>query len=390
MRARGESLQTYGVDEVIERNGVVKGSYDEVQLPKIRAFNVMYKQPSMTKPAEAFEVKSTPLPPTLEWGQVLINVKAASIGPGDIHPLFASSMDPATTEAMRRPPFVAGSSMIATVLKTGAGIKQLNEGDWVVPHKPGSEFGAWASIAVVREKDLIKIPTDLMPLEYAAMHRELCVAYRLLEDHGDLKPGDAGERPSRTDPNRPEFFLLFFSISVSSSTDVVRLSPFPPPRVAVILNGATGAIGGCVIQLCAMLKLRAIAVVRRHETGPASDPVKVEKRLKALGAAEVLVEDDAKMGASGLKFELEKQKFFAKPKLALDCVGGVSASRLAETLQDGCELVCFGCVTGKAVTVPWTGLVGRGLIVRGFSLRKWMAANKKKVRRMHEFQPGKP
>jgi len=94
MRARGESLQTYGVDEVIERNGVVKGSYDEVQLPKIRAFNVMYKQPSMTKPAEAFEVKSTPLPPTLEWGQVLINVKAASIGPGDIHPLFASSMDP--------------------------------------------------------------------------------------------------------------------------------------------------------------------------------------------------------------------------------------------------------------------------------------------------------
>lgn len=314
MRARGESLQTYGVDEVIERNGVVKGSYDEVQLPKIRAFNVMYKQPSMTKPAEAFEVKSTPLPPTLEWGQVLINVKAASIGPGDIHPLFASSMDPATTEAMRRPPFVAGSTMIATVLKTGAGIKQLNEGDWVVPHKPGSEFGAWASIAVVREKDLIKIPTDLMPLEYAAMHRELCVAYRLLEDHGDLKPGDA-----------------------------------------VILNGATGAIGGCVIQLCAMLKLRAIAVVRRHETGPASDPMKVEKRLKALGAAEVLVEDDAKMGASGLKFELEKQKFFAKPKLALDCVGGVSASRLAETLQDGCELVCFGCVTGKAVTVPWTG-----------------------------------
>jgi len=94
MRARGESLQTYGVDEIIEQNGVVKGSYDEVQLPKIRAFNVMYKHPSMTKPAEAFEVKSTPLPPTLEWGQVLINVKAASIGPGDIHPLFASSMDP--------------------------------------------------------------------------------------------------------------------------------------------------------------------------------------------------------------------------------------------------------------------------------------------------------
>lgn len=94
---------------------------------------------------------------------------------------------------MRNCPFVAGSTMIATVLKTGAGTKQLVEGDWVIPHKPGSEFGAWTSLTVVREKDLIKIPTDLMPLEYAAMHRELCVAYRLLEDHGDLKPGDAGE-----------------------------------------------------------------------------------------------------------------------------------------------------------------------------------------------------
>ena len=97
--------------------------------------------------------------------------------------------------------------MIATVLKTGAGVKQLNEGDWVVPHKPGSGFGAWASIAAVREKDLIKIPTDLMPLEYAAMHRELCVAYRLLENHGDLKPGDAGERPSRIVPSFSSFYF---------------------------------------------------------------------------------------------------------------------------------------------------------------------------------------
>jgi trans-2-enoyl-CoA reductase len=48
----------------------------------------------MLKPAEAFEVKSDALPPSLEWGQVLINVKAAPVGPNDIHPLFASAMDP--------------------------------------------------------------------------------------------------------------------------------------------------------------------------------------------------------------------------------------------------------------------------------------------------------
>ena len=82
MRARGEGAnKTYGIEDIIEQNGVVKGSYDEVQLPKIRAFNVLYKQPSMLKPAEAFEVKSDALPPSLEWGQVLINVKAAPVGP---------------------------------------------------------------------------------------------------------------------------------------------------------------------------------------------------------------------------------------------------------------------------------------------------------------------
>ena len=50
MRARGEGAnKTYGIEDIIEQNGVVKGSYDEVQLPKIRAFNVLYKQPSMLK-----------------------------------------------------------------------------------------------------------------------------------------------------------------------------------------------------------------------------------------------------------------------------------------------------------------------------------------------------
>ncbi len=53
-----------------------------------------------------------------------------------------------------------------------------------------SHLGTWRSLAVLKEKDTLKIPVELMPLEYAAMMRELCLAYRLLEDHGDLKPGD--------------------------------------------------------------------------------------------------------------------------------------------------------------------------------------------------------
>jgi trans-2-enoyl-CoA reductase len=72
----------------------------------------------------------------------------------------------------------------------------------------------------------------------------MCVAYRLLEDHGSLKPGDS-----------------------------------------VILNAANSTVGTCVIQLCRMLKLRAIAVVR--DPGNAADLDKLVARLKGLGAAEV-------------------------------------------------------------------------------------------------------
>ena len=96
--------------------------------------------------------------------------------------------------------------------QVGPGVKNLQENDWVLPFVP--HLGTWRSLAVLREKDTLKIPVDLMPIEYAAMSRELCVAYRLLEDHGDLKPGDT-----------------------------------------VILNSANSTVGQVVIQLCHLLKL---------------------------------------------------------------------------------------------------------------------------------------
>lgn len=74
---------------------------------------------------------------------------------------------------------------------------------------PATTFlGTWRTALVAREGDLLPLPPSLvsppgmaavagggsgsgttvgMPLEVLAMCRELCVAYRLLEAHGDLK-----------------------------------------------------------------------------------------------------------------------------------------------------------------------------------------------------------
>ena len=52
--------------------------------------------------------------------------------------------------------------------------------------------GTWRDLAVWKEKDALRVPPDCVPLEYAALLRELFTAYRLLEDHGNLKVRSRG------------------------------------------------------------------------------------------------------------------------------------------------------------------------------------------------------
>lgn len=47
----------------------------------------------------------------------------------------------------------------------------------------------WCSLAVWKEKDCLRLPPDCLPIEYGALLRELFLAYRLLEDHAQLKVG---------------------------------------------------------------------------------------------------------------------------------------------------------------------------------------------------------
>lgn len=313
MRSRGkENMKVFTAEDAAEQFGVVRSSYEGVPLPKIKAFHVTCRE--FGSPA-SLAVASDPIPPELEWGQVLVSVRAAPVSPADLYNAKVGSWG-MRTEPLE-PPFVVGNDGVGVVVKVGPGVKTLAENDWVLPFKAG--MGTWRSLAVWKESDILKVPADIMPVEYASQIREMCVAYRLLEDFGNLKPGDS-----------------------------------------VIMNSANSTVGQCVIQLCRLLKLRVVAVVRRG--------VFTEKNvawLKMLGAADVLADDHT------LRTELEASKFFAKPKLALDCIGDQSAVRLADTLADKGTLVIYGCMSGKAPNWPWHSWVFRELNVSGFNLRKW-------------------
>ena len=192
------------------------------------------------------------------------------------------------------------------------------------------------------------------------------------------------------------------------------------PGDAVIINAANGTVGSLLVQLCAVLRLRAVAVV----SGEGGSFDKTSAWLKSLGAAEVLL-DAGSLKASvpsvpppgtatltsplapplappppthpptphhhhrtctppSLQAELNKAKFFARPKLALDAVGGASAARLADALQQqegggGGQLVVYGALSGKSPPFSWHQWVFQGLSVRGFNARRWMADNRKRL-----------
>merc|ERR1712196_678834 len=95
--------------------------------------------------------------------------------------------------------------------------------------------------------------------------------------------------------------------------------------------------------------------------------------LKSLGATEVLPDNGS------LIEELGELKFFAKAKLGLDCVGGPSAARLAHCLDEGAQLVVYGCMSGQSPSFSRERWVDGEMQCRGFNLRRWMNSHRKEI-----------
>jgi len=241
MRSRGnDGIQTFTSDDIIDQFGVVKGSYEPVPLPQIKAYMVKCQRAGL--PKEVLTVDMEEIPKELEWGEVLVSMRTAPINPGDLYTIHTGGLNGGSADISSskvKPPFTPGHDGVGVVVKNGPGVKDISEGAWVIPFK--TNMGTWRSLAAFKEKDLLVIPTDVMPMEQAALIREMITAYRLLED-ANLKPGDC-----------------------------------------VMLNAANGTVGQLVIQLCHILRLRCVAII-----SDATDFDKTSLWLKALGAVHVV------------------------------------------------------------------------------------------------------
>ncbi|KAG7216885.1 hypothetical protein INR49_001539 [Caranx melampygus] len=243
---------------------------------------------------------------------VLVKILAAPINPADIN------MIQGTYAILPDLPAVGGNEGVAQVIEVGSQVKSLKTGDWVIPKE--ASLGTWRTEAVFAEGDVISIPNDVPLLSAATLGVNPCTAFRMLLDFEDLKPGDT-----------------------------------------VIQNAANSGVGQAVIQIAAAQGINTINVIRdRPEFTQLSD------RLKAIGATHVIKEESLRRPEIKELF-----KTCSKPKLALNGVGGKSATELLRHLQVGGSMVTYGGMARQPVTVPVSALIFKDVKVRGFWVTQW-------------------
>lgn len=246
--------------------------------------------------------------------QVLVKMLAAPVNPADINTIQGKyPVKPAL-------PSIPGNEGVAEIVAVGSEVKNLSTGDRVIPL--ANALGTWRTHAVLDAKLLFKVPKQLGLAEAAQLTVNPCTAYRMLKDFATLSPG-----------------------------------------CTIIQNGGNSAVGQNVIQISKVWGINTVNIIRDR---PNVDQLKSE--LKELGATEVLTEEELRTT------DIFKEKY-PKPCLALNCVGGKSATELMRHLAPRGTLVTYGGMSLQPVTVSTAALIFKDINVRGFWMTEWTKNN---------------
>lgn len=230
-------------------------------------------------------------------------------------------------------PAVGGNECVAEVIQVGDKVKTLAAGQRVVPSATG--IGTWSTHAIYAEEQLMPISNKIGLAEAATITVNPCTAYRMLKDF----------------------------VKLTGGCD------------SVIQNGANSAVGQAVHQLCKAWGLKSVGIVRNR---PDIDCLKVH--LKGLGATEVFTEEGIRTTT------IFKEKKMVKPKLALNCVGGKSATEVARNLSDKGVMVTYGGMSREPVVVSTAALIFKDIAFRGFWMTRWTKENAKTAERAQMFK----
>lgn len=273
-------------------------------------------------PPEAIQLKTVTIADKPSADQVLVQWIAAPINPADLNQIQGVyPVKPAL-------PAVGGNEGFGKVISVGSNVSSIKVGDHVIPDRSG--LGTWRELGLHQENDLFPIDNTLS-MEYAATFQvNPPTAYRMLKDFIDLKKGDT-----------------------------------------VAQNGANSAVGKHVIQICRILGIKTVNVVRSRD-----NLEELVKELKDLGADEVITQEEL----------YSRKKKFPGVKLALNCVGGRSSLFLASLLDHGGCMVTYGGMSKQPVDCPTGPLIFKDISLRGFWMSRWYDIQKSPEKRHEMYQ----
>ena len=271
-------------------------------------------------------------PPTST--SVTLRMLASPINPADINQIqgvYPSKPPMDTKLSTAEPSAVAGNEGVAEVVGTGAGVKTVGKGDWVI--MKNTAMGTWRTHMQVDETEVLKIDdkSGLNPLQVGTVSVNPCTAYRMLKDSVTWDWG-AGD-----------WFIQ---------------------------NGANSGVGRAAIQLGREWGLKSINVIRQR---PGCEDLK--KELEVLGATKVVTEEEL-MSKDFRNMLKEWTNGGREPvKLGLNCVGGKNATAMAKSLSQGAHMVTYGAMSKKPTELPTALLIFKEIVFEGFWVSKWSDRN---------------
>lgn len=258
--------------------------------------------------------------------EVMVRMLASPVNPADINTIQG------VYAVKPKLPSVPGNEGVGEIVDVGNGVTELKVGDRVVPKV--NAWGTWRTHAVCKADELIKISDKIGIVEAAVLAVNPCTAYRMLKDFVPLSEGDT-----------------------------------------VIQNGANSAAGQNVIQLCKAWGIKSVNIVRNRK-----DIDELKAFLTELGATHVLTEEELRTT------DIFKKNVLAKPKLALNCVGGKNALEVMRHLGNRGVMVTYGGMSREPVTVPTSALIFKDLTIRGYWMTRWTTENADSPERSKMFE----
>ncbi|PGH32166.1 mitochondrial trans-2-enoyl-CoA reductase [[Emmonsia] crescens] len=273
--------------------------------------------------------------------QVNVRLLTAPLNPADINQIqgvYPSKPTFTTALGTSTPSTIGGNEAAFEVISTGSGVKTLTKGDWVIMKRTG--MGTWRTHAQFDEASLIKIEdrSNLTPLQVGTVGVNPVTAYRMLKDFCEWdwvgKPGEEW----------------------------------------AIQNGANSGVGRAVIQLAREWGIKTLNVIRERDTPAETEALKND--LLALGATAVVTESQLLSSKTFREIVHEVTRQGKEPiRLALNCVGGSSATAMLKVLAPDSRMVTYGAMAKQPLTLPSGLLIFKNLVLNGFWVSKWSDKN---------------